>query len=152
MTLQFRTENFPNESTRAPQTATDEAFETFWRDAVGGLPRETASDAFTDQVMRRVEIHRGTPRWRPLIAATVLLATGLGTYSYADWRQRLEATDRLAELRAEYEVLRDEMAALEEARRKKGLVYLGGESDVELVLDVGRLARRQRAAKTDSKS
>lgn len=141
MTLSFPTDP-DSRSKREPET--DARFEAFWQDAVVSMPREQAGDDFTDRVLRRVDESRSRSNWRPLVAAMVLVATGLGSYSFADWRRQLDATERVAVLRAEYEVLRDELAALEAAQRRQGLVYLGGENDVELVLDVGRLARNSR--------
>ncbi len=113
---------------------------------LGSLPREIASDGFTERVLREVESHRMQSQWRPLAAALALLAVGVASYGWNEQRQDQEAVERIASLRAEYEVLQEELATLAEAKRDRGVVYLGGNDDVEFVLDLRRLIQHQQAA------
>ena len=151
MTLPFSTDRpknpnpanaFPANDVSADARSSDPSFDAFLNQTLSSLPREQADDQFTARVMRQVEERSGFSQWRPLVAAALLVAVGYGTHFWSDWQQQMESVERLAELRAEYEVLQEELAALEKARRNQKLVYLGGENGVEYVLDVGRLASR----------
>ena len=121
--------------------ANDSRLDTLLDASLGALPRERASDNFTRRVLEEAERREDHGQWRPLAAAFALLALGLGTYSWNERLERLEATERRAALLAEYELLQEELAEIETAKRERGVVYLGGTDDVELVLDLGRLVR-----------
>ena len=123
--------------------ANDSRFDALLDAGLGALPREHAGDDFTERVLEEVRLREGRSQWRPLAAALALLAVGMGTYSWNEQRERQEAIERIASLRAEYEVLQNELAGLQNAKRARGVVHLGGSDDVELVLDLGRLVRQK---------
>lgn len=109
---------------------------------LGSLPRELASDGFTERVLKQVE-HRSThSEWRLLAASLALLTIGVASYAWTEERQDMAAVERIATLRAEYEVLQEELAMLSEAKRQRGVVYLAGDAEVEFVVDLRRLARQ----------
>ncbi|MCG8454757.1 MAG: hypothetical protein MI919_00640 [Holophagales bacterium] len=117
--------------------------------ALGALPRVRASRDFTDQVMARLERRRGAQRqWQALAAAAlVLLAVGLGLHQWERAQERQAAALRLSQMQAEYAELAGELQDLRrEAERARPLVYLTGTGgDVELVLDLSRLASSGKA-------
>ncbi len=110
---------------------------------LGSLPREVASNGFTERVLKEVEIRGTRSEWRLLAAALALLTIGVASYAWTEQRQDLEAVERIASLRAEYEVLQEELAMLSDAKRRRGVVYLAGNDDVEFVVDLRRLAQQQ---------
>ena len=110
---------------------------------LGSLPREVASDGFTERVLKEVESRSTSAEWRLLAAALALLTIGVASYAWTEQRQDLEAVERIATLRAEYEVLQEELAVLAEAKRQRGIVHLAGNDEVEFVVDLRRLARQQ---------
>lgn len=140
MTIQFP--GLPErEQGQATPRETDPVIDTLLDAALGALPREHASETFTDQVLHRVERRQSLSQWRPLAAALALLAVGMGTYTWNERQERDAAVERVASMRAEYELLQEELARLEQAEQQRGLVYLGGKDDVEFVLDLGRLVK-----------
>jgi len=117
--------------------------------ALGSLPRERASAGFTEGVLERTR-RRGwlaAPRpWPQLaaVAAVVALAV-LGVAQWQEERGHTQAQARLAALEAEHHELEMELRELRQiAERARPVIYLeGDEADrVDLVLDLGRLARR----------
>ena len=133
------------------------------REALRELPRESAGADFTPRLMARLAAESRSPapglfQWRPAwravaAAATLagLLAAGgvtlsrLGPHpdagSEAARRARLE---RLERLQAERARLAAELQDLKQmADTTDPVIYLGGDDRVDLVLDVGRLARNQ---------
>jgi hypothetical protein len=125
-------------------------------DAVlASLPREQAGDGFTDAVMERLDHRRVVRRqWQTLAAAAlVLLTVGLGTFQWHRYQEQMAAVERMAKLNAEYQVLQAEFEALEATReRARPVIYLGStplgstNDDVDLVLDLWKLASASRAA------
>jgi hypothetical protein len=121
-------------------------------DLLASLPREKASPEFTDGVLRRLEVDsRRTPwsgagpRW--LLAALVLLVVGLGGPELWQRHQRQQALERVAALEAEYSALESELSQLRrQAEDARPLVYLGGDDEVELVVDLSRVRPETRAA------
>lgn len=113
--------------------------------ALASLPRETAEEGFTEAVLARLGQRQSSRRqWQGLAAAAlVILALGLGSLQWQRYQARLAAVERVAVLNAEYQVLQDRLEELEARRdRARPLIYLSdANDDVELVLDLGRLAR-----------
>lgn len=113
------------------------------------LPRERAREGFTRRVLDRLpeEPHRRRPVGRLVLAAAALGVLLIGLPA-AVWRW--EKAQRSAEVRQELEALRAEKSDLDEEmeiiRRfpaeGRPMLYLGGDEDVDLVLDLGRMARR----------
>ena len=107
------------------------------------LPRETAPDDFTDRVLRRLPANDTTPvyarPWVLAVAAMLLLTVAIG---FREWRHQVrqdEAIERIAEMRAEYEILQQELDALKTRATENRVVYLGEANGTEVVLDLARL-------------
>jgi hypothetical protein len=111
------------------------------REALRSLPPPAPGDAFTAQVMARLATAPGrrrrgaAPRWAATTAAALALAAGLGWGALA-----LAGRQRTAELRAETAALARELAALRaEAAQPAPMIYVGGNEEVDLVLDLSAL-------------
>jgi hypothetical protein len=113
-------------------------------DLLRELPREPARPGFTARVLRRLD---AAPERRPapgrvprlaLAAALAVLAIAAGWL--ADARREALAKARaaraLAEIRAEHARLEREV---QELSQPPAVVYLGGNEDVDLVLDLGKV-------------
>ncbi|MEM6796256.1 MAG: hypothetical protein AAF725_19960 [Acidobacteriota bacterium] len=115
--------------------------------ALAHLPRERAGDRFTGAVLsraRRAEVSQ--TRWR-FLAAAALFFTAAGV-AVGEWNERLAqeaAAERIAELRAEYSLLREELLELQRAselEEEPGVIYLGSSDGIDYVVDLQRLASR----------
>jgi cell division protein FtsB len=109
-------------------------------DLLRELPREQARPGFTARVLHRLD----APRRRRLIPrlalattlTAVLIATaGLLIDARRDALANARAEQALAEIRAEHARLRQEVQDLSQPP----VVYLGGNEDVDLVLDLGKV-------------
>lgn len=130
-------------------------------DALRALPRHRPGDGFTGRVLRRLgeTAAAGAPRRLPavlrLAAAALLVGVGLlgvlaagralpgagpGPAPAEARREALEA--ERARLEAELDELRRLTTELREDSAP--VLYLGGDEEVDLVLDLGRLAREER--------
>ncbi len=112
------------------------------REALQALPRERASEGFTAGVLRRLEPQepRRGPLW--LAFAAMLAATLIGgalLQRGVESRRAVASTERLLVLQAEHRQLSRELAVL--ARQARPLLHLGGDEQVDLVLDLGRLQK-----------
>ena len=125
--------------------------------ALKALPREQAGLGFTARVLRRIEnappwwsparwlpaswTARGftTRHWTAMAAAAVLvLALGFG---WREWHHRRAAAN-LQVLLAEKQELEQELEALRKLTSEaRPTVYLGGDGEVDLVLDLARFKR-----------
>jgi len=112
-------------------------------DLLRELPREQARPGFTARVLNRLdapERRRLTP-WRvPRFALATVLATvlavtaGLLIDARRDALESARAEKALAEIRAEHARLEQEVRDLSQPP----VIYLGGNEDVDLVLDLGK--------------
>jgi len=109
------------------------------------LPREKARQGFTPRVLARLD-RAPAPRvgWRPRLAtaaAVVLLAgsaLGLARYEQVEAQRaarQARAQQLLRELRAEHGQIKRELEALPDPP----VVYLGGNEDMDLVVDLRRV-------------
>jgi hypothetical protein len=114
-------------------------------DLLRELPREQARPGFTARVLHRLDAapeRRFTPWRAPRLAlATALTAVLVVTAGWLiDARRDALASARaeraLAEIRAEHARLEQEVQALSD---QPSVVYLGGNEDVDLVLDLGKV-------------
>lgn len=107
------------------------------------LPRDTASDDFTSRVLRRLPANDTRPfyarPWLLAVAAMVLLTTTVGLLELHHRAQQQEAIERIAEMRAEYLVLQQELDELRTRSSQNRVVYLGEANGTEVVLDLARL-------------
>lgn len=128
------------------------------REALRSLPRARADDDFTERVLERIDGGRRLPRvpaavrWAAAatLAAAVLFAVSVSWPGAAgersgerERRARIEAleAERLR-LAAELEEIRRLASSL---REPAPVLYLGGDDDVDLVIDLDRLARERPA-------
>ncbi len=115
--------------------------------ALRSLPRDQARPGFAEAVRRRLEErnHRRSFAVAPLrlaVAAACLLLLVLGAREWRHHHQRQQTAARLAALESESRIL---AAELESLRRQltmaEPVVYLGGNNDLDLVLDLAQLQR-----------
>jgi hypothetical protein len=114
-------------------------------DLLRELPREQARTGFTARVLNRLdapERRRSIPRLVPRLAlagalAVVLIVTaGVLVDARRDVIARARAERALAEIRSEHARLEREVQELPD---QPFVVYLGGNEDVDLVLDLGKV-------------
>ena len=105
------------------------------------LPREQAHPGFTARVLERLDAApRNTPRWsfRLALAAAVATLAAVAISAGVLTREPRDAgRDRqaLQELRAEHGRLEQELREIS----APPVVYLGGDENVDLVLDLGKI-------------
>jgi uncharacterized protein YlxW (UPF0749 family) len=115
------------------------------------LPREQARQGFTARVLARLDALNQTPRqmvrWQPRLAAAAatlalaLAAAGLLQHSRMEAERAARvarAEQMLRELRAEHGRIKKEIEALPESP----VVYLGGDEQTDLVIDMRQVESR----------
>lgn len=110
---------------------------------LGELPRERARPGFTARVMARLDDPAPKPWRQPrLVFATAALAAvvaSAGILQVHSGRQEAlrnaEARRMLQELRNEHDSLKQELQSLSEPP----VVYVGGDEEVDLVVDLSRV-------------
>ncbi len=115
--------------------------------ALESLPAEQASENFTQRVMDGLE-HRPTSKLgttSPRAVGVVVALTAMGL-ALGLWIRARPSTDPTAQqkstqqLRLEYESLQEEVDALRSlAAQPPPVLYLGGDSRIDLVLDLGQV-------------
>lgn len=113
-------------------------------EALRSLPRQQASDGFTEEVMRRLDESstQGKLQWvRPLlaVAATVMLVAGLYLVDFRAAPASNQQNARLEELETERQRLERELAEIRSlaSQTSPREIYLGGNDRVEVFFDVG---------------
>ena len=148
------------DGTLSRQTAEDRTEPTGTADpllaGLRALPREAAGEGFTARVLERLDRApvaarldpNGLPAWR-LAAAAALAALALGALVLSLAPALPPAAERarparLDALEAEHASLAAELAEIRRlAEEPVPLLYLGGDDEVDLVLDLGRMARER---------
>jgi hypothetical protein len=115
-------------------------------EALAKLSRERASEDFTQRVLDGL-VHRRpsklaamSPRWAVTLATLAAFGLALGFWlrSYLTIEPTVQE-DRAGLIRQEYESIQDEVAALRSlAAQPPPVLYLGGDSQIDLVLDLGQ--------------
>lgn len=119
-------------------------------DLLRELPREQARNGFTARVLHRLDAEgAGWPAllWRPVAVfaaaalAAVAIPAGILIDRTADRKttQAAEARQILEEIRAEHSRLEQELEGLSEPP----VLYLGGDENVDFVLDLRRVPEAQ---------
>jgi hypothetical protein len=109
------------------------------------LPRERAREGFTARVLARLDAPSAARPWRQLVfasAAVVALSGAVASVGilqvHAGRQEALrtaEARKVLRELRSEHDSLKQELQTLSQPP----VVYLGGDEEVDLVVDLSRV-------------
>jgi hypothetical protein len=115
------------------------------------LSREQARPGFTARVLERLDAApRIAPRWSfrltlAMAAATlaaVAISAGILTQEPREARETGQARQALREIRAEHGRLEQELREMTETP----VVYLGGDENVDLVLDLGKVRNAEAVA------
>ena len=103
------------------------------------LPRERARTGFTARVMTRLDAPAPKPRLVLATAALAAVVASVGILQVHSGRQEAlrhaEARRMLQELRNEHDSLKQELQSLSEPP----VVYVGGDEEVDLVVDLSRV-------------
>ena len=104
------------------------------------LPRERAREGFTARVLGRLDARPEPMVWRrPRLvfatAALVAVMASAGVLQYREGQRQEEARRILRELRSEHESLKHELESLS----APPVVYVGGNEQVDLVVDLSRV-------------
>ena len=112
------------------------------RNLLSSLPREEASDDFTDRVLNRLDsVKRPIYFERRLALAASLLFIVAGWYGLRQWQSSVEKqqTDaRIRSIKSEVHQLQNDIRLL---RDLAPVLYLGGTENVDFVLDMRQFAR-----------
>ncbi|HEV8582099.1 MAG TPA: hypothetical protein VGX68_23770 [Thermoanaerobaculia bacterium] len=112
-------------------------------DLLRELPREQARPDFTTRVLERLDTPKPAPRPRAglLLAAATAVAMLVGVWTGVRIDRQREASEAaraqqiLQDLRAEHGRLERELREMSQPP----VVYIGGNEDVDLVLDLGKV-------------
>ena len=115
-------------------------------EALAELSQERASEDFTQRVLdglghrRPSKLPSMSTRWVAMFAALAAIALALGYWTHPYLATEPTVQDESAKLlRQEYETLQSEVAALRTlAAQPQPVLYLGGDRQVDLVLDLGQ--------------
>lgn len=111
------------------------------RNLLGSLPREEASEGFTERVMSRLDEAK-RPLYQPrlaLAASFVLIAAAW--FAFSQWRSSIEEQRTDTQIRTIKSNIQDLQNELRLLRDLAPVLYLGGNENVDFVLDVRQLAR-----------
>lgn len=117
--------------------------------ALRSLPAVRPRPGFRGRVLARLDVPRRSFAGRPRLALAaltgLLLVAALATPLLRRQVGHDERAARIADLRREQEALLGELEALRQdvGSATAPVIYLGGDDDTDLVLDLGRLAERR---------
>ncbi len=115
------------------------------RSLLRSLPRERASHGFTDEVLSRLDVAKRPfyrqPRYALAAGLVLVIAGWFGTGRWQDLRQMEQTRQRIQAIRAELEQLQSDVTLL---RDLAPVLYLGGDEDVDLVIDMRHLVSNER--------
>jgi hypothetical protein len=105
------------------------------------LPRERARSGFTARVLARLDepqapVRRWPARLAPVALAASLVLVVLAGTVIRDQRREAEALQAVRALRAEHSRIERE---LRELSAEPPVYYLGGDEDMDLVVDLGKV-------------
>lgn len=109
--------------------------------ALASLPREEVGSEFTARVLGRIAARsrKRARSWRLAAAAMALLALLFGGRELWHREERHRAREHLASLQAEYQALEAEVQRLRRLSvAARPVVVLGGDSEVDLMVDLSR--------------
>lgn len=125
-------------------------------EALKSLPRETAGVGFTTRVVAHLDDRPRTSHrarvWPALIAVSAALLVAL-VVGREWWHQRQlqESLDRIATLRQEQQALEQELLHLRRlAADSRPMLHLGGDREVDWVLDLQRLQQGESEASANT--
>jgi len=114
-------------------------------EALRNLPRERASADFTARTLRRLEPpQRRFPITTGRLLAAAALAAIVALPWLGEWRERQQLDEirlRAADLRRESIVLEQQLEQARQRYDRQSVIYLGGDDDIDLVLDIRPLTR-----------
>ena len=116
--------------------------------ALASLPRQEVSADFTAVVLGRISERPSARRrtWHLATAAAILLALLVGGREAWYRRERQQEVERFVALQAEYVALQAEVRRLRSLTESaRPVVVLGGDSEVDLMVDLSRLSTVQLA-------
>jgi hypothetical protein len=113
------------------------------------LPREKASDDLTRRILEKLDQEEVRPtRARKLVFGFGLAALGLvAALSVFLWlserARKKEIREQIATLQTEHKLLQARLQEMKRARPERPVVYLGGDDQVDYVLDLRNYLRAQ---------
>ncbi len=117
------------------------------------LPRVGVPESFALDVLTRIDTQRRrTSRWRALAAAAVVAALGSSTWFAHSHRSEQARNAHEIAMRQELRSLGAELRQLERQRdQAQPVVFLGTTDDVDIVVDLRRLAQYRLAQQRQSR-
>lgn len=118
--------------------------------ALAELPRERAGQGFTARTVGRAAEAdeapaRAWPRTAVAAAAALVVVSGLSAWRLERARRLESFRGEVSDLQTTHRLLEQELRELR-AAEKPPVVYLGGDDNVDLYLDLAELERLQKAA------
>lgn len=111
------------------------------RNLLSSLPREEASEDFTERVMSRLdEANRPAylqPRFALVASLTLIVAAWFGFNQWQSSIEEEQTNTRIRTIKTEVQQLQNDIRLL---RDLAPVLYLGGDEDVDFVLDLRQLA------------
>jgi hypothetical protein len=111
------------------------------RNLLSSLPREEASEGFTERVMSRLDEAKRPAYQQPRFALSASLALIVAAwFGFSQWQSSIEeeqTNTRIRTIKNEVQQLQNDIRLL---RNLAPVLYLGGDENVDFVLDLRQLA------------